>query len=135
LAESADGVCGISAAVNFADAVCEIWRVAPVSTALVTLRDAWASRTTSASGVVSMAFAKIGFVLLCTIPSKMFPPGNNELIEMFEDDLSHFTPQTRRAVVFKNPRQYRNGPACSQYLHSASPFTACTCIGSLPSFE
>jgi hypothetical protein len=36
----------------------------------------------SASGVVSIAFAKIGFVLLCTIPW-------------------HLASQTRRAVVFK----------------------------------
>jgi hypothetical protein len=58
----------------------------------------------SASGVVSIAFAKIGFVLLCTIPSEMFPPGNNELIEMLEmleNYLAHLASQTRRAVVFK----------------------------------
>ncbi|HMC58693.1 MAG TPA: hypothetical protein VKJ01_05840 [Candidatus Solibacter sp.] len=55
----------------------------------------------SASDVVSIAFAKIGFVLLCTIPSEMLPPGNNYLIEMLKDDLSYLTSQTRRAVVFK----------------------------------
>jgi len=55
----------------------------------------------SASGVVSIAFAKTGFVLLCTIPSKMFLPGKNELIEMLKDYLPHLTSQTRRAVVFK----------------------------------
>ena len=58
----------------------------------------------SASGVVSIAFAKIGFVLLCTIPpriSKMLPPCNNYLIEMLKDYLAHLASQTRRAVVFK----------------------------------
>ena len=60
-------------------------------------RDAWASLsehffqgidtepvsvlTTSASGVVSIAFAKTGFVLLSTVLSKMLPPSNNDLIE------------------------------------------------------
>jgi hypothetical protein len=55
----------------------------------------------SASGVVSIAFAKTGFVLLCTIPSETLPPGINDLIEMFEDYLTHLASQTRRAVVFK----------------------------------
>jgi hypothetical protein len=55
----------------------------------------------SASGVVSIAFAKIGFVLLCTIPSEMLPPCNNDLIEMLKDYLAHLASQTRRAVVFK----------------------------------
>jgi hypothetical protein len=84
---------------------------------LRSIRDAWASRsehfsqgidtgpvssiTMSASGVVSIAFAKTGFVLLCTIPSEMFPPSKNELIEMFKDYLPHLALQTRRAVVFK----------------------------------
>jgi hypothetical protein len=31
----------------------------------------------SASGVVSIAFAKTGFVLLCTIASEMLPPSRN----------------------------------------------------------
>ena len=55
----------------------------------------------SASGVVSIAFAKTGFALLCTIPSEMFPPSQNELIEMLKDYLPHLALQTRRAVVFK----------------------------------
>jgi hypothetical protein len=55
----------------------------------------------SASGVVSIAFAKTGFVLLCTISSEMLPPSNNDLIEMLKDYLSHLASQTRRAVVFK----------------------------------
>ena len=54
-----------------------------------------------ASGVVSIAFAKTGFVLHCTIPSEMLPPGNNELIEMLKDYLTHLTSQTWRAVVLK----------------------------------
>jgi hypothetical protein len=87
----------------------------------------------SASGVVSIAFAKTGFVLLCTISSKLLPPGSYYLIEMLKDDLAHLAPQTRRAVVFKILNDIETVP--SQYLHSASPFTACTCIGSLPSFE
>ena len=42
----------------------------------------------SASGVVSIAFAKTGFVLLCTIPSEMLPPNNNDLIEMLKDHIA-----------------------------------------------
>jgi hypothetical protein len=57
--------------------------------------------TISASGVVSIAFAKTGFVLLCTIPSKVLPPSVNDLFEVREDYLSHFASQTWRAVVFK----------------------------------
>jgi hypothetical protein len=55
----------------------------------------------SASGVVSIAFAKTGFVLLCTIPSEMLPPSKNDLIEMLKDYLPHLASQTRGAVVFK----------------------------------
>jgi hypothetical protein len=88
----------------------------------------------SASGVVSIAFAKTGFVLLRTIPSETFPPGNNDPIEMLKDYLAHLAPQTRRTVDSKSSTiSKRSG--CSQYLHFASPFTACTCIASLPSFE
>ena len=43
----------------------------------------------SASGVVSIAFAKTGFVLLCTIFSEMLPPGSDDLIEVLEDNLAH----------------------------------------------
>src|ERR1017187_8197339 len=57
--------------------------------------------TMSASGVVSIAFAKTGFVLLCTIPSETFPPRNNDLIEMLKDYLARLASQTRRAVVFE----------------------------------
>ena len=55
----------------------------------------------SASGVVSIAFAKTGLVLLCTISSEMLPPGRYDLIEMLKDDLTHLASQTRRAVVLK----------------------------------
>ena len=54
-----------------------------------------------ASGVVSIAFAKTGFVLLCTIPSETLPPGSYHLVEMLKDYLAHFEAQTRRAVVLK----------------------------------
>ena len=54
-----------------------------------------------ASGVVLIAFAKTGIVLLCTIPSEAFPPGNHDLIEMLENNLAHLASQTRRAVVFE----------------------------------
>jgi hypothetical protein len=90
--------------------------------------------TMSASGVVSIAFAKTGFVLLSTIPSEMLPPGSNDLIEMLKDDLPHLASQTRRAVVLKildDIETLRLQPLLAQRL----PFTACTCIGSLPSFE
>ena len=56
---------------------------------------------TSASGVVSIAFAKTGSVLLCTITSETLPPSDNDLIKMLEDYLAHLASQTRRAVVFK----------------------------------
>jgi hypothetical protein len=46
----------------------------------------------SASGVVSIAFAKTGFVLLGTIPSEMFPLGSYDLIEMFKNYLAYFAP-------------------------------------------
>jgi hypothetical protein len=55
----------------------------------------------SASGVVSIAFARTGFVLLATVTSEMFSPASYELIEMFEDYLAYLAPETRRAVVFK----------------------------------
>ena len=54
-----------------------------------------------ASGVVLIAFAKTGIVLLCTIPSEAFPPGNHDLIEMLENNLAHLASQTRCAVVLK----------------------------------
>ncbi len=52
----------------------------------------------SASDVVSMAFAKTGPVLLCTITSKMLPPRSNDLVEMLKDDLSYLAALTRRAI-------------------------------------
>src|SRR5947207_1084857 len=55
----------------------------------------------SASGVVSTAFAKTGFVLHCTVTSKMLPPSSNDLIEMLKNYLAHLASQTRRAVVCK----------------------------------
>ena len=51
--------------------------------------------------MVSIAFAKTGFVLLCTIPSKVLPPGINDLFEVREDYLSHLASQAWRAVVLK----------------------------------
>ena len=42
----------------------------------------------SASGVVSIALAKTGFVILCTIPSEMLPPSSNDLIEMLKNYLA-----------------------------------------------
>src|ERR1017187_178615 len=41
--------------------------------------------TISVSGVVSMAFAKTGFVLLCTMPSEASPPSTNDLVELLSD--------------------------------------------------
>jgi hypothetical protein len=55
----------------------------------------------SASGVVSIAFAETGVVLLCTISSKTLPPGSYDPIKMLEDYLPHFASQTRCAVVPK----------------------------------
>src|SRR5690242_20092954 len=56
---------------------------------------------TSASGVVSIAFAKTGFVLLCTISPEPLPPCSYYLIEMLKDDLTNLAMQARRAVVLK----------------------------------
>ncbi len=55
----------------------------------------------SASGVASIALAKTGFVSLFTIPSKMFPPCGDDLIEMLENDLADFPAQTGRQVVLE----------------------------------
>jgi hypothetical protein len=44
------------------------------------------------SGVVSIALAKIGFVLVCTIFSEMLPPPRDQLIEVFKNNLAHFAP-------------------------------------------
>src|SRR5579863_9926419 len=55
----------------------------------------------SASGVVSIDFAKISFVLLSTISSEILSPFGNDLIEMLKDDLANFTTQARRTVVLK----------------------------------
>ena len=52
----------------------------------------------SASGVVSIAFAKTGFVLLRTIPSEMLPPSGNDLIEMLKDYLPHLASQTLKIL-------------------------------------
>jgi hypothetical protein len=60
--------------------------------------------TIRASGVVTIALANTGAVLLGTMSSKMLPPSINDLVEMPEDNLAHFAPQTRRAVVFKVSR-------------------------------
>ena len=46
------------------------------------------------------------------------------------------TSRHKRGVqLYSNSSTISKRSGCSQYLHSASPFTACTCIGSLPSFE
>jgi hypothetical protein len=63
----------------------------------------------------------------------MLAPGSYDLIEMLKDDLTNLAAQTRRAVVLKILDDIETVP--SQYLHSPSHFAACTCIGSLPSFE
>ena len=49
--------------------------------------------------MVSIAFGKTGSLLLCTIFSEILSPRGYDLIEMLEDDLTHFASQTRRAVV------------------------------------
>ncbi len=55
----------------------------------------------SCSDVGLTAVASIGLVLVCTISSKMLAPGSHDLIEMLEDNLTHFAPQPRRAIEFK----------------------------------
>ena len=51
--------------------------------------------------MVSIAFAKTGFVLLCTISSETLPPGSPDLVQMLEDFLAYLAPQTWRQVVLK----------------------------------
>jgi hypothetical protein len=63
--------------------------------------DPFSRITISASGVVSIAFANIGLVLLCKFASEMLPPSGNDLIEMFKDYLTDFASQTWRAVVLE----------------------------------
>ena len=88
----------------------------------------------SASDVVRIALANTGFVLLCTIASKMLPPGFDDLVEVFKNYLAHLAPQAGVQLYSKSSLMSKRSGSI-QYLHSASPFTACTCIGSLPSFE
>jgi hypothetical protein len=57
--------------------------------------------TISASGVVAIALASTGFILLSTMFSQVFPPRRHDLIEMLKDDLAHLAPQPRRTVVLK----------------------------------
>ena len=88
----------------------------------------------SASGVVSIAFAKTALVLLCTVSSKMLSPGSYDLIEMLKDNLTRLASQTRRAVVLKilnDIESVRMQPILALRIS----VTACTRIGSLPSFE
>jgi hypothetical protein len=84
--------------------------------------------------VVSIALARTGFVLLSTISSKTLPPCSNDLIEVLEDNLAHLASQSRRAVVLEilnDIETIRVPPIPALRI----PLTACTCIGSLPSFE
>lgn len=78
--------------------------------------------------MVSIDFANIGLVLLCKFASEMPPPGGNDLIEMSKDYLTDFASQMWCAVVLELLDDIET-VGCSQYLHSASPLTACTCIG------
>jgi hypothetical protein len=88
----------------------------------------------SAPGVVSIAFAKTGFVLLCNVLSETLPPGGNDPIEMPEDYPAQLAPQTRRAAILEiihNIEVVRVRPV----LAPGISLTACTWIGSAPSFE
>ena len=58
--------------------------------------------TMSASGVVSMALANIGPVLLCKIFSEMLAPCGDDLVEMLKDDLAHLTSQ---CSCIQNPQR------------------------------
>jgi hypothetical protein len=55
----------------------------------------------SAFGVVLIAFANTGLILLCTTPSKMLVTCGDDLVEVLKDDLPHFASQTRSVAVFK----------------------------------
>jgi hypothetical protein len=88
----------------------------------------------SASGVVSTALAVMGLALLSTASSKMLAPCGDDLVEMLEDDLPYLASQAWRAVEFKflsDVETVRINPILALCIS----FIACTCIGSLPSFE
>jgi hypothetical protein len=72
--------------------------------------------------VVSIAVAKTGFVLLCTISSETLPPGSYDPIKMLKDDLAHLASQTGRAVVFKILNDIE-AVWMQPIFDSASPFT------------
>jgi hypothetical protein len=57
--------------------------------------------TISALGVVAIALANTGFILLSTVLSQVFPPSRHDLIEMLKNDLAHLPPQPRRAIVLE----------------------------------
>ena len=84
--------------------------------------------------MVSIAFAKTGFVLLCNVPSEMLPPGGNDPIEMPEDYPAHLAPQTRRAAILEIHRNIE-AVRVQPVLAFRISLTACTCVGSAPSFE
>lgn len=46
---------------------------------------------TNASTVALIPFARIGFVLLATVPSEIFLPSGTDPVKVIEDDLTHFT--------------------------------------------
>ena len=67
----------------------------------------------SASGVVAIALANTGFVLLCTMFSKMFPPSRDDLVKMLKDDLAYLASQTRRYSCTRTPHRYRRRPGAA----------------------
>ena len=57
--------------------------------------------TISASGVAAIALANIGFVLLGTGLSKVFPPSPDDLVKMLKNDLAHLASQSWRTVILE----------------------------------
>ena len=76
--------------------------------------------TVSSSGVVAIALANTGFVLLSTMLSQVFAPGRHDLVKMLKDDLAHLSSH-RGVQLYSNSSTISKASGCSQYLHSPSP--------------
>jgi hypothetical protein len=64
----------------------------------------------SAAGVVSIALASTGFVLLCTVSSELLAPGNDDPIEMRRDYLG--ASRRKRGVQLYSKSSAFSGPSC-----------------------
>jgi len=86
--------------------------------------------TIRASSVVSIAFAKTGWVSLCPIFSEMFPPGDNDLVKMLKDDLVDLASQTWGTVVLELLQDVEGLRLAANTCTPRSPYSM-----QVPSFE